>query len=247
MIERTGKHLLAMINDVLDLSKIESGHLRLACAEFDLALVASVGDLTRVSPAEKGLAVTLALALPSLCWVRADASRMRQLLLNLTGNAVKFTEHGGIDVTVRREPDGSTRFEVIGTGPGVAADQVEAIFDAFHQADATFGRRHGGIGLGLTISRELARTMGCDLACARGASAGTGFALTLPLPAGTAVTATARAPPPHGRAARRGHVLVAEDTPVNALVAQPMLQIIGLTVDLVVIGAQAVQRAAATR
>lgn len=184
MIERTGKHLLAMINDVLDLSKIERGHLRLACAEFDLAaLVASVGDLTRVSPAEKGLAVTLALALPSPCWVRADASRLRQLLLNLTGNAVKFTEHGGIDVTVRREPDGSTRFEVIGTGPGVAADQVEAIFDAFHQADATFGRRHGGIGLGLAISREVARTMGCDLACARSASAGTCFALTLPLPA----------------------------------------------------------------
>ena len=256
MIERTGEHLLALINDVLDHSKIEGGHLRLAPADFDLAaLVGSVGDLTRVAAAEKGLGVTLALSLPSPCWVCGDASRLRQVLLNLTANAVKFTERGGLRVTVHRAPDGGTCFEVIDSGPGVAADQIEAIFEAFHQADASFGRRHGGTGLGLTIARELARTMGGDLVCAHhvadgadGAdAAGARFTLTLPLPDGTSASAPPRIVAPTGPNVRRARVLVAEDNPVNALVAQAMLLHSGLHVDLVVNGAQAVEHAAATR
>ena len=251
MIERTGEHLLALINDVLDYSKIEGGHLALDPSDFDLTtLVESVADLARVSASEKGLILTLDLATPSPCWVRADAARLRQVLLNLTGNAVKFTEHGGVTLKVRRQTEGSTRVEVFDTGPGVAADQREAIFDAFHQADGSFGRRHGGTGLGLTISRELARRMGGDLSCVGQAETGktfeTGarFVLSLPLP-------EAMAPPPAREAKAapatfRGRVLVAEDNPVNALVVEALLRNAGLLVDPVADGAHAVASAAAT-
>lgn len=140
MIERTGQHLLGLINEVLDCSKIEGGHLELDPSDFDLStLVESVADVARIPASEKGLSLTLDLATPSPCRVRADAARLRQVLLNLTGNAVKFTEHGGVTLTVRRQADGSTRVEVFDTGPGVAVDQREAIFEAFHQADGSFG------------------------------------------------------------------------------------------------------------
>jgi signal transduction histidine kinase len=245
MIERTGEHLLGLINDVLDYSKIEGGHLRLEAADFDLAaLVESVADLARVSAAEKCLTLKLELSTPSPCWVRSDASRLRQVLMNLTGNAVKFTERGAVTIAVRRQSDGTTSFEVIDTGPGIAMDQSDAIFDAFHQVDGSFGRRHGGTGLGLTISRELARSMGGDLACVESPSGGARFMLTLPLP--VAAAAAPRLEPCTLLPVLRGRVLVAEDNPVNALVAEAMLRNTGLSVDIVVDGAQAVERAAAT-
>lgn len=210
MIERTGEHLLGLINDVLDYSKIEGGHLRLEPAPFDLsALVETVADLARVSAVEKGLTMQLELSTPSPIWVRADASRLRQVLMNLIGNAVKFTARGGVVMAVRRQADGATSFEVSDTGPGIAADQREAIFDAFHQADGSFGRHHGGTGLGLTISRELARSMGGDLACVESARGGARFVLTVPLP--EAAAAAPRPEPAPMLPALRGSVLVVED------------------------------------
>ena len=246
MIERTGEHLLGLINDVLDYSKIEGGHLRIEHADFELAaLIESVSDLTRISAAEKGLALRLEFEPPSPCWVRADASRLRQVLLNLTGNAVKFTERGHIGVNVQRAADGATRFEVCDTGPGIAPAQRELIFGAFQQADGSFGRRHGGTGLGLTISRELARAMGGDLVCADRPVGGACFVLTLPLPAGEPVAPTCAAA--DLAEPMQGRVLLAEDNPVNALVAEALLQRAGVEVDLVGDGAQAVAHAAATR
>ncbi|MEO8057950.1 MAG: ATP-binding protein [Burkholderiales bacterium] len=246
MIERTGAHLLGLINDVLDYSKIEGGHLRMEPAAFDLsALVESVADLTHVSAAEKGLALTLDVQAPSPCWVHADASRLRQVLLNLTGNAVKFTERGYVHLSVRRETSGSTTFEVTDTGPGIGADQHELIFAAFHQADGSFGRKHGGTGLGLTISRELARAFGGDLACAQAPAGGARFVFTLPLPDAAPVVLPDLAAEPATRL--RGRVLVVEDNPVNALVSEALLQRAGVHVDLVADGAEAVARASATR
>ncbi len=246
MIERTGEHLLGLINDVLDYSKIEGGHLRVEPADFDLAaLVESVADLTRVSAAEKGLALTLDVQAPSPCWVHADASRLRQVLLNLTGNAVKFTERGGVHLSVRRETGGNTTFEVTDTGAGIGADQRELIFAAFHQADGSFGRKHGGTGLGLTISRELARALGGDLACLQATAGGARFVLTLPLPDGVPVVLPGR--PAEPATGLRGRVLVVEDNPVNALVTEALLQRAGLQVDLVADGTEAVARASATR
>jgi two-component system, sensor histidine kinase len=243
MIERTGEHLLGLINDVLDYSRIEGGHLRLEPVDFDLAaLLESVADLARISAAEKGLTLVLALGVPSPCWVRSDPSRLRQVLLNLTGNAVKFTERGAVHVSVRRAATGATTIDVTDTGPGVAADQHELIFDAFHQTDGSFGRKHGGTGLGLTISRELARALGGDLVCTDAPAGGARFVLGLPLPPGAAVAAPAAAP--EAALALRGRVLVAEDNPVNAIVTEALLHRAGLSVDLVADGAQAVACAA---
>jgi signal transduction histidine kinase/ActR/RegA family two-component response regulator len=250
LIERTGDHLLGLINDVLDYSKIEKGHLRLEPSAFDLAaLIESVTALSRVAAEEKGLALHTEAALAAPCWVWADASRLRQVLLNLLGNAVKFTEHGHVLLRVQRNPAGQTRWEVIDTGPGIPAHEQDQIFDAFRQVDSSFGRRHGGTGLGLTISRDLARAMQGDLVCAASDTGGARFELTLPLPPAPAQAAAQAAQAPQAAAPAagplRGQVLVAEDNPVNAMVAQAMLQAAGLQVDLVDNGLAAVERAAA--
>ena len=245
MIERTGEHLLGLINDVLDYSRIEGGHLRVEMTDFELAaLVESVADLARVSAAEKGLALVLDLRVPSPCWVHSDPARLRQVLLNLAGNAVKFTEQGSVQLSVQRAPSGATTIEVTDTGPGIAADQHELIFTAFHQTDGSFGRKHGGTGLGLTISRELARALGGELVCTAAPQGGARFVLDLPLPPGAPVVVA----PAGAKAvlALSGRVLVAEDNPVNALVTEALLLRTGLAVDVVTDGAQAVARAAST-
>ena len=245
MLEGTGRHLLGLINDVLDYSKIESGHLTLSPAPFDLAeLVAGVAELARVSAAEKGLAFTSRFALAQPRWVFGDAVRLRQVLLNLTGNAVKFTAQGHIELCVS-EAAGQTRFDVIDSGDGVPAGERERIFEPFRQGDGSFGRKHGGTGLGLAISRELARAMGGELSCEELPS-GTGarFVLSLPLP--TCAPAEP-VPPPLASGALRGEVLLVEDNPVNALVAEAILTRAGLVVHAVDDGAQAVDRLAGRR
>jgi CheY-like chemotaxis protein len=242
MIERTGEHLLGLINDVLDYSKIEGGHLRVEQIDFDLtALVESVADLARIAAAEKGLALTLHVAVDSPCWVHSDPSRLRQVLLNLSGNAVKFTDRGSVHLSLQRSPEGDTLIEVTDTGPGIAPDQHERVFDAFHQSDGSFGRKHGGTGLGLTISRELARALGGELVCTDAPGGGARFVFTLPLPAGAPVLAPAQAS--NAPLSLHGRVLVVEDNPVNALVTEALLLRTGVSVDLVADGMQAVARA----
>ncbi len=246
MIERTGEHLLGLINDVLDYSRIEGGHLRVEPVDFDLAaLVESVADLARISAAEKGLTLVLDLGVPSPCWVHSDPARLRQVLLNLTGNAVKFTDTGQVRLSVQRAPAGATQIEVTDTGPGIAADQHELIFDAFHQTDGSFGRKHGGTGLGLTISRELARALGGELVCTAAPTGGARFVLDVPLPPGAPVVQVPAVP--ETQLILSGRVLVAEDNPVNAIVTEALLLRTGLEVDVVADGAMAVARAAATR
>ena len=245
MIERTGEHLLGLINDVLDYSRIEGGHLRVETIDFDLAaLVESVADLARISAAEKSLALVLDLQVPSPCWVHSDPARLRQVLLNLTGNAIKFTDNGSVHLGLERAPFGATRIEITDTGPGIAADQRELIFNAFHQTDGSFGRKHGGTGLGLTISRELARALGGDLVCTAAPMGGARFVLEVPLPPGAPVLVVP--PVPEADLRLIGRVLVAEDNPVNAIVTEALLLRTGLAVDVVADGAQAVARAAST-
>jgi two-component system, sensor histidine kinase len=240
-LERTGQHLLTIINDVLDYSRIEGRHLRIHAAPFDLqALVDAVAELTRVSAAERGLTVELRSTLPQACWVLGDAARLRQVLLNLTGNAVKFTEVGGV-VLQARWAAGQATIVVTDSGPGIAPEDRERIFHAFEQLDGGFARRHGGTGLGLTISRELVEAMQGTVECSAAAGGGAAFSVHLPLPAAPAVAEAPTSPMPLGPL--QGRVLLAEDNPVNAIVAETVLQRIGLEVTTVTDGELAVVQA----
>ena len=166
-IHSSGKHLLELINDILDLSKVESGKLELELVRFAPHAVAhDVVQVLEVKAQEKGLALRLDLpdALPAT--VLNDPSRLRQILTNLVGNAIKFTEHGEVRVTVRLLTiEGSSRLsiDVKDTGVGISPDKLDAVFEPFTQAETSTTRRFGGTGLGLTISRRFARAMGGDI------------------------------------------------------------------------------------
>ena len=248
-LERTGEHLLGLINDLLDHSRIEGGKIKVQSQPFELAaLLLSVTTLVRVSAEEKALALHLRHELPVPCWVRGDPSRVRQVLLNLAGNAVKFTLRGEVTIHARRDASGATTIDVIDTGQGVAPEDRERIFQAFEQADGTFTRRHGGTGLGLTISRELARAMGGDVVCLPNAPRGSIFRFTLVTPTADAPRQILPTADGSVDAVRlTGRVLLAEDNEVNAMVAQAQLSRLGLSVTLVADGEQATQRVQAER
>ncbi len=164
-IQRAGQHLLMLINDVLDLSKIEAGRLSIEQLEMPLPeLLLDVDSLMRARASAKGVALRTSLASPVPNRIISDPTRFRQILMNLVGNAAKFTDHGTIDVRACILPaDGETaarlRVEVDDTGPGMTEKQSRILFQPFTQADASVTRRHGGTGLGLTICRRLAALM----------------------------------------------------------------------------------------
>jgi signal transduction histidine kinase/CheY-like chemotaxis protein len=250
LIERAGEHLLTLINDVLDFSKLEAGQVKLAEQVFDLAaLVEDVVSLSIPPACEAGLTLTAKLLMSRPCPVRGDPARVRQVLHNLVGNAVKFTEMGSVTVVAKYHVGrGRARITVQDTGVGIPAEDLTRIFDAFQQADGSFTRRYGGTGLGLTIARELAQAMGGDLTCTSEIGRGSTFTVTLNLPAQEVaplaqvdVALEAPAPPLQGR------VLLAEDNLVNALVAEAALQKIGLEVQVVPDGASAVEAFAQNR
>jgi len=240
LIERAGEHLLHIINDVLDFSRIEAGKLHIEHAPFELrALVDEVLGLLRVNAADKGLRLQTDVRLPQPCWVQGDAARIRQMLHNLLGNAIKFTDMGEVRLVVARDKaddhgEGTLRFSIQDSGVGIPPEQLPLIFDAFHQADGSFVRRHKGTGLGLTITREIARAMGGDVACVSDMGRGSVFTITVPLPeipAPGLATGEVRTEPAAGWLAHfNAHVLLVEDNPVNALVADAMLRRHGLSV-----------------
>jgi two-component system, sensor histidine kinase len=240
LVERTGEHLLGLINDVLDFSRLEAGRLEVQRVPFDVTGVLRVAiELNMATAASKALGLHLTTDLPDERWVTGDPSRVRQVLINLIGNAVKFTERGGVDVTAVVTGE-RLRFAVRDTGIGISREDAARIFDPFQQADSSFSRRFTGTGLGLTISREIARAMGGDLRCDSTPGEGSTFTFEIPwLPcdAPVAEVTVAAAPAP---AALSGRVLLADDNPVNVLVAKGMLQRLGLETTVVTDGAQAV-------
>ncbi len=233
LLERSGDHLLTVINDVLDVSKIEAGHVHIDHSCFDLGLlVDEVAGVSTVTANRKGLQLRVRSELPDNHAVLGDAMRLRQVLHNLLGNAIKFTDQGGVTLSVQVLEDGQqVAFVVQDTGVGMSEAEQQHIFDAFHQVDNGLGKRHGGTGLGLTISRQLCRAMGGDLRCISERGKGATFECILPLQASheqAPVLPPQAEPVEHGKAV--GQVLLVEDNPINALVAEAALRKIGLDV-----------------
>ncbi len=230
--------LLHILNDILDFSKIEAGRLDVAAEAFDpAALLRELVRMAQPRCRDKGLEVTLNIAadLPSL--LLADPARVRQVLHNLIGNAIKFTQHGCIEVTARREGD-LARIAIRDSGIGIAPEQQPLVFEAFTQADGSITRRFGGTGLGLTISNRLVQLMGGQMGLHSEPGVGSEFYFTLPLAPGVVPTAAAPATPapaPRGQL----HILLAEDNPISQRLALALLTREGHRVTLVLNGLEA--------
>jgi len=190
-IHSSNNDLLALINDILDLSRIEAGHVELE--EENLAVSSVLQRLKETFEplaAQKGLTLDIGVEPEAPTQLVADGQRLQQILKNLLANAVKFTEHGSVSLRVRGAAGGRIQFAVSDTGIGIAQAQTEVIFEAFRQADGSTRRRYGGTGLGLSISRDLAARMGGDISVSSEPGRGSCFTLELPL----AASATSAAP-----------------------------------------------------
>ncbi|MBK5188602.1 MAG: response regulator [Gemmatimonadaceae bacterium] len=197
-IGANGRHLLSLINNVLDLAKVESGHMELDITE--LSLSALIDDVVgQLAGARDDRRVPLHVDVPAkLAPISTDASKMRQILLNLIGNADKFTETGSITIRVHADHDGRTprRIDVIDTGIGIPADRLEAVFRPFEQADSSTSRKYGGTGLGLPITLTICELLGASITVSSTVGKGSTFSITLPVEAAPARSATAEHPVP---------------------------------------------------
>ncbi|MBS0371361.1 MAG: response regulator [Proteobacteria bacterium] len=259
-ISGAAHHLLGIINDILDLSKIEAGRLELESVDFEVGrVIDNVISLIRDKAEAKHLAVHADLQdVPPL--MRGDGLRLQQILLNFAGNAVKFTERGEIILRARPLPtdDGRlwVRFEVCDTGIGLSAGQQAELFQPFLQADASTTRKYGGTGLGLAISRRLTQLLGGRIGVGSELGRGSTFWVELPLQPGqgrsrgpSPVPAVEPERPPAGDAECRllqrhgGRILLVEDNPINREVALALLEGVGLQVEVASDGQRAVERA----
>ena len=243
-IRSSAGHLLALVNDVLDLSRIEKGCIEILRQPFDLqALVDECLPLVAVEAERKGLRleVDIDAALPSL--VVGDGQRLRQVLLNLLNNAVKFTPSGHVRLEIRALEGARVRFEVSDTGIGIPRDKHREIFRAFTQADNSITRRYGGAGLGLAISEDLVRRMGGALELESAPGQGSRFFFTLPLPPAPQPLPAAAASQPAASNHARLRILLAEDNAVNRRAVERLLERLGHEVRSVGDGEQAVAEA----
>lgn len=230
LILGSAESLLALIDDVLDYSKIEAGRLSVEDCAFDLrALLGELHSIHHLRASEKSLFFTTDIADDVPAWVMADPTRLRQILNNLLGNALKFTQYGSVSLGVRRNagPTGETlEIAVSDTGIGIAPDQQSLLFNRFSQADASTTRRFGGTGLGLAIARQLAQLMGGEITLQSQMGAGSVFSLHLPLRPAQPVAVEA-APPAAQQDAIDARILVVEDNATNQVVAKGLLWHLG--------------------
>ena len=249
----SGNALMIVLNDILDISKIEAGKLEIEDRPFDpRELAAQLLRLFEPSAAKKGLTLDLSLAPELPPALIGDASRLRQVLSNLVGNAIKFTERGGVSLAVNIDGDlpatnerCTIHFSVTDTGIGIDEPRLEAIFDQFAQAESSTTRRFGGTGLGLAISRQLVDLMGGSLDVESTLGAGSTFSFTLDLPVTSTASLDADSEPEAGvvtpdQFAILDQVLVAEDNPVNRRIVGKMLETLALSVTFAHDGSEAV-------
>jgi len=253
-IDASGKHLLSIINDVLDLSKIESGKLSLEENDFALGQILDhVASMISDSARAKGLSIFIDTDHVPL-WLCGDLVRIRQAILNYAGNAIKFTERGGLTLRATLlEEQGENlkvRFAVEDTGIGIDPDILPRLFQEFEQADSSTTRKYGGTGLGLSITRRLAETMGGEAGCESIPGKGSCFWFTAWLRRGHGVmpsvdrVRTCSEHELHTRFAGT-RLLLAEDNPINVEVAQELLHEVGLGVDVAENGRIAIEKARA--
>ena len=239
------EHLLKVINDILDFSRIERSALELEHIAFNLAeLIGSCAQAFQHNASQRGLRLDLQIpADMQALQVKGDPTRIRQILVNLIGNALKFTEQGsvGIEPHWQALDDDVLWFTctVRDSGIGISSERLELMFDAFQQADSSISRRYGGTGLGLPIARTLAERMGGTLHARSEEGRGSVFTLEIPLALHHPTQAAVLAPPPSGHGEGR-KVLLVEDNPVNQTVIDAMLRGLGFDVSLATDGAQAI-------
>jgi len=262
IIHANGEHLLSVINDILDVSKIEAGRMAVdltPCSPFEV--VSEMRALMEVRARERGLELRIEHEGPIPEVIRTDATRLRQILLNLLNNAIKFTDSGSVVLLFRMEESEGREilaFEVRDTGVGMSSDQVERIFHPFVQADSSTTRKYGGSGLGLTISKTLALLLGGDLTCESEPGQGSMFRVTIDPGALDGVRRLEHFPEESlaGREALplvgpgpdlRGTVLLAEDVAVNRRLISTILLRAGIRVEEAENGRVAVEKAMAAR
>lgn len=250
-IQISGEHLLAIIDDILDFSKIEAGKIQLANTDFLLSDLirdawAIIGERIRL----KGLGHQTACFHPGLM-LRGDKTRLEQALVNFLGNAVKFTDHGGITLSCRIIEENETgyllRFEVLDTGIGMTDEQQARVFDAFEQADSSTSRKYQGTGLGLAITKRIAQLMGGETGVTSAPGKGSTFWLTCRLGKGSQAkpaitTHTEPAKQVLAREYQGRKILVVDDEPINREVVGDILEDIGLDVDMAENGQEALQK-----
>ena len=250
VLRHSAEHLVTVIGDLLDLSRIEFDRIELNPQPTLIAqTVRDVTDLLQPLAEERGLGfeVVFDLGLPAAA--QMDASRVKQVLHNLIGNALKFTAHGNVGLSVAMS-EALLRFRVNDSGEGIPPDAIERIFDAFEQGPSSTAPARSGAGLGLTISRRLARAMGGDVTCRSVPGKGTTFEFTIafrpapktPRPRPSLSEELAAGQAPLEPLFRLGRVLVVEDNEVNALVVRGMLEQMGVNAELAVDGQKALSR-----
>ena len=255
-VRSSGETLLALINDILDFSKIEAGRLELETLDFDLAsLLDDFVSLFAVRAQEKGVALRCVAEPDVPLHLRGDSGRLRQILVNLTGNAIKFTPAGEITIRVALTEENENgvllRFSVQDTGIGIPADKLNMVFNKFSQVDASTTRQYGGTGLGLAISKQLSEMMGGEIGVLSEVGKGSEFWFTVRLGKQNEATSAERAPAAAVFETKglfsgcRTRILLAEDNITSQQVALGILKKMGLSADAVANGAEAVKALAA--
>jgi PAS domain S-box-containing protein len=247
MIKRSGEHLLYLINDILDFNKLDAGKVELEQRVFELKQpIKTVMDMCATQAKLKQLSLTYQIddALPKLC--KGDEARLRQILLNLVGNAIKFTQNGHVNVRLRAlsEPISAVqviRFEIEDTGVGIAAESLSKLFSEFTQVDASTTRQHGGTGLGLSISKRLVEAMNGQIGIDSQLGQGSLFWFEIPFALPSAHEALAEHSEQELADAQPMSILVAEDNPSNQLLIKAILSKLGHTITLAENGLKAIE------
>ncbi len=245
LVESSGTHLLRLVTDLIDVSRVDSGQMRIQRVSFDLwSEIQRLADIYSVRAAEKGLAFTLDCPLTGALWVVGDPVRTRQILHNLLGNAIKFTHEGWVQLMVSADVlPGRIQFRIRDTGVGISDENQRAVFDAFRQVGAPLDGQRQGTGLGLTIAREIAQLLGGDITLVSRLGFGSVFELTLPFEPTEPPSYAMEEGIADDGLAFSSRILLAEDNDVNFLVASSMLANQGHHVERASDGEEAVRKA----